>query len=80
MVADFKPWLQQLANHLDLENRDQKIEELVEATSFKVKKEDKKSFVRNITPGDHKNKLKPETIATLNEIFKEELIKLKYTI
>lgn len=80
MVADFKPWLQKLARHLDLENRDQKIEELVEATSFKVKKEDKKSFVRNITPGDHKNKLKPETIATLNEIFKEELIKLKYTI
>ena len=80
MVTDFKPWLNKLANYLELKGRDHKIEELVEANKFKVKKEDKKSFVRNITPGDHKNKLKPETISTLNKLFKEELSKLEYTI
>jgi len=80
MVADFRTWLQKLVNYLDLGDKQNIIEELTQVNSFKVKQEDKKSFVRNITPGDHKNKLKPETISTLNELFKNELIKLNYSI
>lgn len=80
MVSDFKSFLEKIAYYLDLEDRQNKIEELVQANSFKVKKEDKKSFVRNITPGDHKNKLKPETISKLNELFKNQLIRLNYSI
>ncbi|MBS1729185.1 MAG: sulfotransferase domain-containing protein [Bacteroidetes bacterium] len=78
MVADFKSWLQKLVAYLELKDKDKKIDELVEATKFRVEKENKKSFVRNITPGDHKNKLKPETIAKLNDLFKNELIQLGY--
>lgn len=80
MVTNFRPWLEKLAAYLELPNPEKKIDEIVEASNFKVKKEDKKSFVRNITPGDHKKKLKQDTIEKLNEIFKDELIKLGYNI
>ncbi len=80
MVTDFKSWLEKLASYLQLPNPGKKIDELVAASKFKVEKENKNSFIRNITPGDHKNKLKPETIEKLNAIFKEELITLGYSI
>ncbi|MEO8116284.1 MAG: sulfotransferase domain-containing protein [Bacteroidota bacterium] len=80
MVGDFSSWLTKIANYLELENPQKKIATLVEATKFKVKKEDKNSFVRNITPGDHSNKLQPETITKLNELFKNELRQLNYPI
>ena len=35
---------------------------------------------RKITPGDHKEKLTPETISILNEKFKGVLNKLNYEI
>lgn len=80
MVGDFSSWLAKIASYLELKNPEKRIEELVEATKFRVKKEDKNSFVRNITPGDHKNKLKPETINHLNILFRNELLKLDYAI
>jgi len=37
---------------------------------IRPEKEDKHSHIRSVAPGDHKNKLKPETIAELNEVMK----------
>jgi hypothetical protein len=35
--------------------------------------EDKTRFVRRVIPGDHRNKLKPETIARLNNVLRESM-------
>lgn len=80
MISDFEPWLRKLSSYLELTNNDGLIKKLVSETSFSVKKEDPNSFIRNIKAGDHLNKLKPETIATLTNMFREQLIKLNYSV
>lgn len=80
MITEFAPWLSKLSSYLELSNNENLLNKIVEETSFTVKKEDPKSFIRNIKAGDHKNKLKPETITALTKLFKDQLIKLNYSI
>lgn len=80
MVTDFEPWLKRLSDFLGLINNEKKLKEICDKTSFKVKKEDKNNFIRNITPGDHKRKLQPETITKLNTLFENELKELNYLL
>jgi len=80
MVTDFEPWLKRLSDFLELKDNDNKLQEIAGKTSFKVNKEDKNNFIRNITPGDHKRKLQPETITKLNNLFENELKELNYTL
>ena len=54
------------------------VDELIKSNSFQNKKEDIHSHIRNIYPGDHKRKLKPETIEILNEEFESVLKILDY--
>ena len=79
MINDFDPWLRKLSSFLELPDNNELIRELVNKTSFTVKKEDPNSFIRNIKAGDHKNKLKPQTIQMLTDLFRDELNKLEYT-
>lgn len=78
MITDFNPWLLKMVKHLNLEVDDSLIGDILNNTSFTVKKEDKNSFVRNIKAGDHLNKLKPETIQWLNKEFKDVITTLGY--
>jgi len=79
MISRFDVWLYKLTDFLGLENVEQKANEIIKATSFKVEKEDPASFIRNVKAGDHLNKLKPGTIDTLNKLFYNELKALDYT-
>jgi len=79
MVSDFKNWMDELCNFLGATDQSAK-EEIIKTTTFTVKKEDPNSFIRNIKAGDHKNKLKTETIDKLNKIFCEALQKLNYEL
>lgn len=47
---------------------------------FKIKKEDIKSHKRQVTPGDFRRKLKPETIDQLNQNYSEILHALNYSV
>jgi len=80
MISEFKTWLNKLSSFLKLSDNDEIIDSIVAKTSFKVKKEDPHSFIRNIKANDYKNKLEPQTITKLNHIFKEELTKLEYPL
>jgi hypothetical protein len=40
--------------------------------------EDQGSQIRKVTPGDHRNKLKPETIEKLNDLFREDVAAFGY--
>lgn len=79
MVTNFDEWLHKLSKFLELKNNENKLQQIIESTSFKVK-ENKHNFIRNITPGDHKNKLKSETIEKLNTLFSKELQELNYAV
>lgn len=80
MIADFSPWLNKLSDFLELQHNDDVKKAIIQKTSFKVKKEDKNSFIRSIKAKDYKDKLKPETIAQLNVIFEHELLQLGYDL
>ena len=79
MISDFETWLSDLVKHCHLPYNKTLIQKMVNETSFNVKGEDIYSHKRNVKAGDHRNKLKPETIAELNKLFRNELEVLGYS-
>jgi hypothetical protein len=79
MVTDFKSWLKKIIKAFNFRNEDDVVNSLFLKYNqeFKIKTE---TMVhrRKITPGDHKEKLKPETIKELNSIFRNVLEVLGY--
>lgn len=75
MVSDFGPWLDRLTAFLDLDVSDELIRRIKDSANFKVDKEDRTSHRRQVTPGEHKRKLKPDTVAFLDKKF-EEILKM----
>jgi len=80
MVTDFDAWLQKLRQHLALSDQEEAIEAIRTDADFSMEQEDPYSQRRQIRPGDHRRKLKPETIKKLNKRFKPVLEKLNYPI
>lgn len=82
MVTDYRAWLTKFIQPFPLKPRQQinTIEQLVEQSSnfFPQRDRDLMTHTRHITPGDYKNKLKPETISCLNDIFANTLDILNY--
>jgi len=66
MVENFDAWLDQLIEFLGMDIRREFIDRVKAEVDFKVSKEDIYKHKRQVTPGDHKRKLKPETIDILN--------------
>jgi len=79
IIGDFSKWLEQLMDYLEIEDETllQKLQ--TDLKSSGNKKEDQYSHRRRVTPGDHKEKLQPETIAYLDKYFQEQLSFLNYT-
>jgi hypothetical protein len=78
MVSDFPSWLDKIIAYLSLEGVGDLRKQLIAEADFSVKKEDKFAHKRSVTPGDHKRKLKPGTIAILNDEFEELLEKFNF--
>ena len=80
MVTDFRSWLPLAIQAFGFEEEESMITELFEthAQEFVPPKEEQQKHKRKITPGDHIEKLKPETIEVLNSIFKDELELFSY--
>ena len=66
MVADFDAWLHKLIDFSGLNLERQAIESILRTAHFSVKTEDNTSHKRQVTPGDHKRKLKTQTIDALD--------------
>lgn len=80
MVTNFEPWLERLLAFLNLDVSPGLIAEIKAGADFKVSSEDIYKHKRQVTPGDHKRKLKPETIDILNEKAKEVLKLYDYQV
>lgn len=78
MVTDFPIWLDRLSSHLGLSDQVATLKQLGVETQFSVRNEDRYSQKRQVTPGDHLRKLRPETIAELNSRFDVVLKRLSY--
>jgi len=78
MVTDFSSWLDSIINFLQFDVSQETVSQLTKEANFDVKEEDIYSHKRQVTPGDHKRKLAPETIKILNSEFGEVLDLLGY--
>jgi hypothetical protein len=61
-----------------LELNEEQLKKLDKSDKFKKKQEDQNTHIRKISSGDHKEKLKPETIEILNKKFGAILKRLEY--
>ncbi|PZD75243.1 hypothetical protein C1752_00338 [Acaryochloris thomasi RCC1774] len=82
MVTNFNRWLPSIIDVFNFNPIQSKIlltkYLFKHRNSFNPPKTEKQAHKRKITPGDHKNKLKPETIEKLNEMFAEILQECNY--
>jgi len=81
MVLAFPNWLKKILSAFSLTNPEETGEIVAahHASSVAAGEEDVWSHKRKVTPGDHREKLQPETIVRLNEVFAPVLDKLGYS-
>jgi hypothetical protein len=85
MIRDFEGWLGQIVNYLDCSPPQAVIDSIVEETYASRRQkaqegENISNHYRKGQPGDYKEKLKPETIATLNARMADELAAFGYPL
>ena len=69
VIFDKPGWIRQIAAAFELPLGEKLIEDIVGWADIRPAVEDATSFVRRVTPGDHQEKLSPETIAKVeNEL------------
>jgi adenylate cyclase class IV len=80
MVADFPGWLRTVVTAFDLEDPEAAVADLFERHrgAFDVTGEDVMRHKRQVVPGDHRRRLKAETVVFLTEQFAEILRELGY--
>jgi len=80
MVSGFDQWLARLFDFLEIPTSHPLFGQLVQAADFTVQREDVTKHKRRVKPGDFYNKLQPETINTLNEIYADTLEAFRYPL
>jgi hypothetical protein len=81
MILDFPKWLNQLEIACEFETSSRLRERLVnEAQRAASRKERIDSHARQRIPGDHRRKLRAETVSELNERFADILDRLEYEL
>jgi hypothetical protein len=78
LISDFKSCLLKINTHCGFELTEEQLKKLDKSEKFNKKQEDQNTHIRKISSGDHKEKLKPETIGILNKKFEGILRILNY--
>jgi len=80
MVVNFNVWLKSIIEFFRLDVSQKTLNEIIRSANFKVEKEDIYSNKRQVAPGEHRRKLRTETIKQMDETWKEILELLDYPI
>ncbi len=75
VITQKRPWIKDMAQFLDLDLPESLLENLLQRHDVIPNKEASNKFIRKALPGDHKDKLKPETIQKMDLIFSDILNK-----
>jgi hypothetical protein len=78
MIANPVLWARRIARFAKVEMTPELKAAITKAAAFRVDKEDVNRDRRQVQPGDHLRKLKPETIAELTRIFRRPLKRFGY--
>ena len=78
VIFEKRQWLEDLLDFVQIDIGKQEIYRIADKHDIRPDEEDASRHIRRVTPGDHKEKLKQETIVELNDIFSEELDRFGY--
>lgn len=78
IIFDKLRFFGEVCRHLSLDVREQRLARVAEKFDVRPAQEDPYKHVRQVTPGDHRAKLKPETIEQLNDIFSAVIRRYDY--
>ncbi len=73
-------WVQDILDFLELEMPADKVQAIAAKHDIFPGDENQNAHIRKVTPGDYKEKLKPETIEQLNDCFRDVLEKYGYEL
>jgi hypothetical protein len=79
VVFNKSKWIADILDFLELSLEKNQIEKIAKAQDIFPTEEKTSAHIRQVAPGDHKRKLKDDTIEKLNNIFKEVLIRYNYS-
>ncbi|MBW6398719.1 sulfotransferase domain-containing protein [Roseomonas sp. HJA6] len=77
-IMDKRTFLRDICDHFQWQVSDLQLDQILGWADVMPTEEDPQKFVRRVRPGDHLDKLDPEAIAKLNEIFAEQLDRFGY--
>jgi hypothetical protein len=80
IIFNKQEWVQNILDFLGLELPEDRVKAIAAKHDIFPSAENQNTHIRKVTPGDYKNKLKPETIEQLNDCFKEVLEKYGYEV
>ena len=78
MVTDFETWLGKLQSFLDLDLPDGVLNKVRASAHTGVREENVSRHVRQVTPGDHKRKLRADVQERLTELLRPQLEQFGY--
>lgn len=80
MVTAFPDFVRQVVEHTGLVSDPEAVQRIVKEADFKVSSENVLSHKRSVQPGNHRKKLRPETVTALNEALAEVLEVFDYQV
>ena len=78
VIFEKRRWLRELLEFVGIQIDDQDVRRIADKHDIRPEVEDERKHVRRVTPGDHQEKLKTETIEELNGCFAEVLDRFGY--
>jgi Sulfotransferase domain len=73
-------FVEELCGLMGISLRHEEIDRIARAHDVRPEREDTSAHTRNVTPGDHRRKLKPATISKLNEVFADFMAYYGYAL
>jgi hypothetical protein len=78
IIFNKRTFLRDICSHFGFEVRPAALERIADSIDSRPENEDIHAHVRQVNPGDHRRKLKPETIERMNEILADVLVAYDY--
>jgi hypothetical protein len=72
-ILDKRWFLTDLCAHFGWQASEEQINLILGWADVRPDVEEPTAFIRKVTPGDHREKLRPGTIAKLNSVFEDEM-------
>ena len=79
VIFQKRKWVRDIAHHFNWEDiNGMALDKIADENDVKPIKEDRSKHIRSVIPGDHREKLEPKTIQSLDQIFEQFMSRFEY--